>query len=225
MLRVIRKDLIMNKAALASNLVIMAGFLVFMSSWEEGAPKGTFAFFAGIMMAFVPVMVVTREDKFKAMALGCSLPVSRETIVRARYVLAVGASILGILLALIVGSFAPGSRLSADVLFQPGVVFHALSVTTLVVAILLPFTLRFGAMGLIMVLVAFQALGIIALTLVKATQSSVDERLVESIIQGVGDLYLWAGPVGFYLGLMVFLCAVLLASYALSVWVFRTREF
>jgi hypothetical protein len=225
MLRVMRMDLIMNRTALLANLVIMTGFLAFMCSWEEGASKGAFAFFAGIMMAFIPVMIVTREDKFKAMALGCSLPVTRETIVRARYVLAVGSSVLGISLALTVGSLIPTSNFGAGELFQMGVVFLALSVTTLVVAILLPFTLRFGAMGLILVLVFFQVLGIVALTLAKATESSADKRLIDSIIQGVGDLYAWAGPVGFYPGLLAFLSVVLLVSYALSVRVFRTREF
>lgn len=225
MLRVMKMDLILNRTALVSNLVIMTGFLVFMSSWEEGASAGTFAFFAGIMMAFVPVMIVTREDKFKAMALGCSLPVTRATIVRARYVLAVSSSVLGILLALTVGALVPTSQLGVSGLFRLGVVFHALSVTTLVVALLLPFTLRFGAMGLIMVLASSQVLGIVALTTVKATRSSVDERLVDSIIQAVGDLYAWAGAGGFYLLLLAFLGVVLWASYALSVRIFRTREF
>ena len=108
MLRVMKMDLILNRTALVSNLLIMTGFLTFMSSWEEGASKGAFAFFAGIMMAFIPVMIVTREDKFKAMAMGCSLPVTRKTIVGARYLLAIAASALGILLALTVGFRHPG---------------------------------------------------------------------------------------------------------------------
>ena len=225
MLRVMKKDLILNRTALVSNLVIMTGFLVFMSSWEEGASTGAFAFFAGIMMAFVPIMIVTREDKFKAMALGCSLPVTRETIVRARFLLAVGSSVLGIFLALTLGALAPTSQMGASELFRPAVVFHALSVTTLVVAILLPFTLRFGALGLIMVLASFQVLGIVALTMVKSTQSSADKRFVDSIIQTVSDLYAWAGAGGFYFLLLGFLGLVLWASYAVSVWIFRKREF
>ena len=224
MLRVMKRDLIMNRTALVSNLIIMTGFLVFMSSWEEGASTGTFAFFAGIMMAFVPVMVVTREDKFKAMALVCSLPVTRKTVVGARYMLAVSSSVLGILLALTVGSLAPTSQLGVSDLFRPGVVLHALSVTTLVVAILLPFTLRFGVLGLILVLASSQVLGIVALTMVKSTQSSVDRRLVESIVQTVSDLHVWAGG-GFYLMVFAFLAAVLWVSYVMSVWVFRKREF
>ena len=225
MLRVMKKDLILNRTALVSNLVIMTGFLVFMSSWEEGASTGAFAFFAGIMMAFVPIMIVTREDKFKAMALGCSLPVTRETIVRARFLLAVGSSVLGIFLALTLGALAPTSQMGVSELFRPAVVFHALSVTTLVVAILLPFTLRFGALGLIMVLASFQVLGIVALTMVKSTQSSADKRFVDSIIQTVSDLYAWAGAGGFYLLLLAFLGLVLWVSYAVSVWIFRKREF
>jgi hypothetical protein len=225
MFKVMMKDLIMNRTALLANLLIMAAFLVFMSSWEEGASLGTYAFFSGVMMAFVPAMIVTREDKFKAMALGCSLPVSRETIVRARYVLAVGLGVAGILLAFSLAALAPTSQLGGAELFrlEPGL--RALSVTTLLIALLLPFTLRFGAFGLILVLGSFQVLGIVALTLVKFTRSSADKRLVDSIVQSVGSLYAKFGPVGFDLLVVAFLAAVLLASYALSVWVFRRREF
>lgn len=225
MLNVMKKDLIMNRTALVFNLVILVAFLTFMSSWEEGASTGAFAFFAGIMMAFVPVMIVTREDKFNAMALGCSLPVSRKTIVGARYLLGVGSSVLGVFLALVVGSLTPTSRLGVSELFRLGVVLHALSVTTLALALLLPFTLRFGARGLILALASSQVFGIVALTVVKTTRSSVDQALVGSIIQGVADLHARLGGTGFYLLLLTLLAAVLWCSYLASVWVFQKREF
>lgn len=224
MLKVMMKDLIMNRTALVANLFIMGGFLLFMSSWEEGAPVGSYAFFSGLMMAFGPVIIVTREDKFKAMALGCSLPVTRETIVRSRYVLAMGLAVLGILFAFSLAALAPTSELSAAELFRPEMVLRALSVTTLLFALLLPFTLRFGAFGLILVLATSQVLGIVALTTVKLTRSSVDKRFVDSIGRAVGSLYARLGPVGFDLLLVAFLAAVLLASYGLSVWAFKRRE-
>jgi len=224
MRKLMMKDLIMNRDALVANLLIMAAFLVFMSSWEEGASVGTFAFFAGIMMAFIPAMVVTREDKFKAMALGCSLPVSRKDIVRARYLLSVGAAVLGVLFAFTLASLVPTSHLSAAELFTPPTLLRSLSVTILLISLLLPFTLRFGALGLILVLAGFQVLGIVALTMVKVTQSSADQRLVDSIVQTVADLYLQLGPAGANLVVVALLATVLWASYALSIWVFRRRE-
>jgi len=224
MFKVMMKDLIMNRTALVANAFIMAAFLVFMASWEEGASLGTFAFFSGLMMAFVPAMIVTREDKFKAMALGCSLPVSRKTIVRSRYLLAVGLAVVGILFALSLAALAPTSQLMAAELFRMETVLRALSVTIILIALLLPFTLRFGALGLILVLGSFQVLGILALTMVKFTRSSADKRLVDSIIESVESLYARFGPIGFDLLLVLFLAAVLVASYAVSVWVFRRRE-
>ena len=225
MLNVIRKDLILNQTAILANLLIMAGFLGFMSSWEEGASAGSFAFFSGIMMAFVPVMVITREDKFKAMALGCSLPVTRKTIVQARYLLAVGTSVLGISFAFLIGAFFPLSELDPASLFRPGAVFLALSVTTVAITLLLPFTLRFGAMGLILFLAGTQVLGIVALTLVKIGESSADKRLIDTLVGSVMDLHSWLGPEMFYVLLALFLCGILAASYGLSLWVFRRREF
>ena len=224
MRKLIIKDLIMNRNALVANLFILASFLVFMASWEEGASVGTFAFFAGIMMAFIPAMVVTREDKFKAMSLGCSLPVSRKDIVRARYLFSVGAAILGVLFAFTLASLAPTSQLSAAELFNWPTLLRSLSVTILLISLLLPFTLRFGALGLILVLAGSQVLGIVALTMVKVTQSSTDQRLVDSIVRTVGGLYLRLGPGGANLVVLALLATALWASYALSAWVFQRRE-
>jgi ABC-type transport system involved in multi-copper enzyme maturation permease subunit len=214
----------MNQVAIVVNLLFMAAFLTFMASWEEEVPPGSFAFFCGIMMAFIPAMVVTREDKYKAMALGCSLPVTRKTIVRSRYLLAVGSAVFGVFFAFLLGSFVPTTRLGPDVLFRLPIVLQALSVTILVISVLLPFTLRFGAMGLILVLAGFQVLGVVALTVVKITESSVDKRLIDGIIETVREIHAWAGPEGFYLLLLVFLMAVVAVSYALSVRVFNRRE-
>jgi ABC-type transport system involved in multi-copper enzyme maturation permease subunit len=224
MLSLIRKDLIMNKMALLANLVIMVGALAFMASLEEGAPPGLFAFFTGLMMAFIPAMIVTREDKYQAMALGCSLPVTREAIVRSRYVLAVCTAGFGILLAFLVGSFLPSTRLGPELLFRPPVVLQAVSIMVLLVSLLLPFTLRFGAMGLILVLVGFQGLGIVALTAGKVAGSVADRRLIEGIVGAVRDIHAWAGPEGFYALVPAFLFLILVLSYGLSVWVFKRRE-
>jgi hypothetical protein len=224
MRRVVMKDFIMNRTALAANLFLLAAFLVFLSSFEGGASPGAYAFFSGIMMAMVPIMIVTREDKFNAMALGCSLPVTREVVVRSRYVLALGIAVLGVLFAFSLAALAPISQLRATELFRPEVLLQALSVATIATALLLPFTLRFGVIGLIVVLVASQVLGIVALTMVKFTQASADELLFDSIIRAVSGLYVRVGPVGFDLLLLAFLAVLLLASYAVSVWVFKRRE-
>lgn len=224
MLNVLKMDLILNRVALIANLVIMAGFMAFMASWEEGAPPRVYALFTGMMMAFLPVMIVTREDKFKAMALGCSLPVTRETIVRARYLLAVGGAAAGVAFSFGLALAVPTSQLAARDLLQPGTVLMAFSVTTFVLSILLPFTLRFGAFGLILVLAGFQVLGIVGLTLAKFTRSSADRRLIDGLVGGVRNLYSQLGAPGFYLLLVLLLVLVLSASYAVSVWIFRKRE-
>ena len=59
----------------------------------------------------------------------------------------------------------------------------------------------------------------------KATGSSADRQMIESIIGFVRDLYVRLGSGGFYLLLLLFLAGVLWVSYAVSVWVFRRREF
>lgn len=224
MLNVVKMDLILNRVALVANLVIMAGFMSFMASWEEGAPPRVYATFTGLMMAFLPVMIVTREDKFKAMALGCSLPVTRTTIVRARYVLALGAAVAGVAFSMALALVVPTSQLTPAELLQPGILLQGFSITALLLAFLLPFTFRFGAFGLILVLAGFQVLGILGLSLVKFTRSNADRRFIDMLVEGVQSLYLQYGSAGFYGLLTLFLSVALLVSYTLSVWVFRKRE-
>ena len=176
------------------------------------------------MVAFIPVMVVTREDKFKAMALGCSLPVTRKTIARARYLLALVTAVTGTLYTMSLGAWLPSSELSASSLFNLPILLTSLSVSMLIIALVLPFTLRFGALGLILVMAGFQVVGILLLTLVKVTRSVGDQRLVDWIVTSVAGLHDRIGAVGFDLLLVVFLALVLLASYSVSVWVFQGRD-
>lgn len=224
MLNVIKMDLIQNRVALLANLLIMAGFMSFMASWEEGLPPRAYATFTGLMMAFLPVMIVTREDKFKAMALGCSLPVSRETIVRARYSLALAGAAAGVAFAIGLALLVPTSKLTAEGLLRPGILLQGFTVPAFLLAFLLPFSFRFGAFGLILVLVGFQVLGIVGLWLVKFTNSDADRRFIDMLVEGFRNLHAQAGPVGFYLLLTAILLLVLMASYGLSVRVFRRRE-
>jgi hypothetical protein len=97
-------------------------------------------------------------------------------------------------------------------------------VTTIIIALVLPFTLRFGALGLMVALAGFQVLGIILFTVVQLRGSSVDNALAERIVRGIMGAYERLGPLGFDALLVFSLLVVLSASLAVSVWVFQRRE-
>lgn len=220
---VVRKDLLLSRRELVLNAFIITVSLGVLLSLGEHSARGV-AFFAGLMAAVFPVTIVTREDKSGAMALSCSLPVTRRTIVRARYVLGVALAILGVFLALAVAVLVPTSTLPASALFSRSPVQLALSLALLVMSLMLPLTLRLGAMGLIALLVVLQVIGVVLLTVVQLTGSNADLWLITALVDGVRAVHGALGGPGFGLLLWVGLGGLLLASYRLSVHLFERRE-
>jgi hypothetical protein len=223
-LKVIKKELILNRKVILINGIIFLACLTYFAARSTQAPPRVYAGFASFMMAFLPAVIVTREDKFNAMVLGCSLPVRRKTIVQARFVLSLAMAGGGILGALLFGAFAPFSRFAPSDLFAWGPLVTGLTGITLVLAILLPFTLRYGMKGILLFLVASQVLGVLLLTVTQVTHSELDRRIVEAIGGFFSSLHQVLGELGFNLVLVAFLGVLLLLSYLISVRVFENRE-
>ena len=224
MLKVMRMDLIMNRNAMLVNICTFGAFLLYMT-WRGPTSAVTYAVFSSLMVSMLPAIIVTREEKFKAMGLGCSLPVARRTIVLARYALSLGLAGMGLAVAMNLGAWMPNSVMSPELLFRPGPLLAGVSVSVLLIALVLPFTLRFGLLGLMVALVGFQVLGIILFTVVQLTGSSADSALGERIVRGILGLHDRLGPWGFDALLVFCLLVLLSASLALSMRVFQRREF
>ncbi len=224
MLRVIRKDLILNRNVIVINALIFATLLGFFATRATRTPAMLYAGFAAFMMAFLPMVIVTREDKFNAMALGCSLPVSRKTIVRARFAFALGAAFLGITVALLLAGYIPGTSYGAGEMFGEGPLVVAFGGISFVLAVLLPFTLRFGMKGVLIFLVVMQVLGVVLLTVTQITGSTTDKRIVNAVITFFARTHAALGPAGFDLLLGALLVVLLGLSYVISVRAFEGRE-
>jgi len=222
MRRVMRMDLIFNKNALLVNYGIFGAFFVYMIFRGPDTPI-VFAVFGSLMVSFLPAMIVTREDKFKAVALVCSLPVDRRTIVRARYALGLLMAASGLLVAWVLASWVPGSVMRPGLLFSQGPILTACFVTVTLISLLLPFTLRFGALGLLLALAGFQVVGIILFTVVQRLGSSVDNRVAERIVQGILTVREALGSTGFTGLLVLCLLCLLALSVAVSERVFESR--
>jgi hypothetical protein len=223
-LKVMRKDLILNKRLIFVNALIFLACLGFFAHASEQTPPRVYAGFAGFMMAFLPSILITREDKFNAMTLGCSLPVSRKTIVQARFLLSLGMSLVGIGGAFLFAVLIPGSRYTFGDLFSWGPFITALTVITLVLSFLFSFTFRYGMKGLFIFLIAAQVLGVILLTLAQVTRSNLDKIIVGWIAGGFLQIHDFAGPVGFRLIMVGLILSILFAAYRVSIRVFERRE-
>jgi len=224
MLKIVRMDWILNRNAILMNASVLGAFFLYMV-WRGPERPMVFAVFCSLMVSFLPLPIVTREDKFKAMGLGCSLPVARRTIVMARYALSFGLAATGILVVGIAAGWMPNSVMTPGLLFRAGPILAALSISTIGLALLLPFTLRFGALGLMVALVGFQVLGIVLFTVVQLRGPSAGGGLGDMIARGIMGAHERLGPLGFDALLVFFLMVLVSASMAVSVWVFQRREF
>jgi hypothetical protein len=223
MREVVWKDLLLNRNVLLTSLLMYAILFGVMAAMPE-SPLREYTVLTSVVVAFLPVMVVTGEDKARAMALTCSLPVTRRTVVRARFILAVLMGGCGVLFALGLASVLPTSTLPAAALFSLPNLLTGLAVVLLVLSLLLPLTLRFGAKGVILLLVVMQVIGVVLLTVVQVTRSSADVRLLGALVSGISGLAGRLGPWPFYALVVLLLAVVINLSYRISVWTFAHRE-
>jgi hypothetical protein len=220
--KLMMKDLILNKKLILLNGLIFVASLLFFSAMVTETSH--WVFIASLMIGILPTTLITQEDKFKAMTLGCSLPVTRREIVQARFVLSLVLAFGGLLGTFVLCGLAPFSQLTLRGLFSAGPIMTSVIMLGVLLSLFLPFTLRFGLKGLLVFMVSMQVLGVVLLTLVQLSNSSVDRAIVEGIGRFFSNLHASLGPLGSGLFLITGVSALLMVSYLVSVRIFQNRE-
>jgi hypothetical protein len=224
LLKVIRKDLLLTRKRLLLNAGLFFVFLIVLVHAGD-APAGLFAWSAALMFSFVPVTVITQEDRCRAATVGCSLPVRRRDIVRARYLLGLGFGVAGVVAAFLLALVLPGSPYGASALFSPSTVLIALTVLSLSLALLLPFTIRFGLIGILVALVAFQVLGLVVLFLANRFGITAGVRTtIGAAAALVSEFHASLGDAGFFIAVLALLAALLALSAQASTILFERKE-
>jgi ABC-type transport system involved in multi-copper enzyme maturation permease subunit len=223
MRKLILKDLILNKRYFLVIGILYIAYMGFFGSRVE-SPQ-VYSVFSTFMSCVIPLLVFTREDKFKAVVLSCSLPASRNQIVLARYVLSwILALVMCALMAAAVLAF-PGTKLTAAALLSPKPILLALALIAICLAVFIPFLLRFGLTGLLVFLVGVQVLGLVVLVLQARHLLRLDLRAFFAGVKGIslslGDKL---GMPGYYAFLIAAMLVLSLASYALSAFIFRRKD-
>ena len=222
----VRKDLILDRRVVGLNFAMyLVMGPVFLSLMSE-APVKLIAVWAGIVGAMIPLSLVSREDKFKTAALTCSLSVTRDGVVASRFlggwVLALGGGLA--VLAACYGAALAG--LGHPVGGWGGALIAGFVTIGVFLAGLLPFTMRFGFAGLIGFLVATQVLGIVAfLTAVFVGGHGTLRKVIGGVVGAVQALQEPFGPIGYDLFLVAAVVGLNVASFFLSRWIYRRREF
>ena len=223
MRNLILKDLILNKKFLLWVGALFIIYIGILGSRIQSPRVGTL--FNTFLSFVVPVMIFTREDKFKAAVLNCSLPTTRRQVILARYVLGwtlmLAVFVLGTAAILVV----PGHKLGPADVFNIKIILLALALMTLYFAVLMPLLIRFGVVGFFVFLVSMQVLGFITQFLVVEKVLKLDLRaLITWIRNGLISLNAHLGTPGYYAFLVILMVFLNAASFACSVFIFKRKD-
>jgi hypothetical protein len=221
MLRLMRRDLMLNWNMLLLMLALVAGMTVYMGS-ENAPPTETLAIVMVICSA-ICLTIPAREDRFHAAAFTCSLPVSRTRVTLARYLLPVVLFPFLLALVVLLHGAIRGFRFPADIL-EPGAILFLLALYLLTIGVFFPFTIRFGFTGLMIGLIALQVLSVALLMLsTKGTRAGMAD-LAGGIASLFAGLEAGIGKAA-YLGLLLAaLLCLYAASFLASDAIFRRKE-
>lgn len=224
LLRLLRRDLLLHGRMLLISYAIFLAFEAYFALRVSSARFWLTA--AAIYASFLSITVFAREDKFGSSAWTCTLPVRRSQIVRARF----AAAWLLVAAALATGAamaaLLPGTRVVLAEIFRPATLLSAATAVTLVVALMLPFLIRFGLLGIMIFLVGIQLLGagVLALAMVLGRHGRHLTLGIGSVFHAVRSAYEAFPPAISIVLTIALLFAINWAGYRFSVFLFRRRD-
>lgn len=225
MLKILRLEYLFNRKPLLIVLAIFTAYFAYMA-YQFPSPR-VFLVITSLMIGLsIPFTILGREDKFKTASLVCSLPVNRATVVVGKYVATWGAIILGLVYALVLAAVLPFAKISVGSILTLKSLLVSLLLMSVMFAVILPFTIRFGFVGIIVLLVGFQFLGVIALFLAQIGKGANNPmrvlfRTAEGGLRGL--LYHESTP-GFLLALLAAILAVNAVSLLISTALYARRS-
>ena len=153
----LRKDLLLNARHLWGILPWLLWVAYAMSEPDAGRITAVGAAFIGSLMA---ATIAAREDKLRTSATLASLPVRRRTLVEARYLVAYAVGAATYLIVVVMAAALPWSVQRTAELVDLKTVLLTLTLASAAIAVMMPLVTRFGILGVVVFLGAFQVLGV-----------------------------------------------------------------
>ena len=218
------KDLVLHRRLILFMAVIFPAYMGFFGSRLDR--PGVFVVFGSFMYAIATLMLFTREDKFKSMGFGLSLPTTRRDVLASRYVLNWALMILLYALGAAAVAAAPGTKLG-PVGFKPGIVLASIGWMSFYYGALTPLIVRFGLAGIIVFLVFMQVLGIAAMSFPVISRFITGDirSFVAAVRTAMAAVQGTLGPAGFAAVLIAVIILWNLASFGLSLRFFKRKEY
>jgi ABC-2 type transport system permease protein len=224
MLKILRLEYLYTRRQILIVLAIFSAYFAYMAGRIE-SPR-VFIVMTSLMIGLsMPFTILAREDKFKTAVLVCSLPVRRSTVVLGKYVSTWAAIAVGLGYALLLTSVLPFSKVRVAEILTVKTILISIFLMSLIFAVILPFTIRFGLVGIIILLVGFQLLGILALILAQMTGARNPMRAFISAVEGgLRTLLSHGATPGFLLTLVAAIIALNVLSSVVSRVLYARRD-
>lgn len=221
MFKFIRKDFLLHKKTIIFLSLLYPIYIGWFGSRLHN-PR-IYPIFSAVMLVFITIILMTREDKFKAVGWQLGLPAGRRQIILGRY-LTSWTLMIGLLpTSAAVALLIPGGRLGASELIGPAALLATLSFMTAALGLLIPLVVQFGLAGLLVFLIGAQILGVAAMLFrlnfhnLKAAVA-LPGRAVAAALDAWGP----AGAAAIALGVLLTLNW---ASFELSFFLFKRKDF
>lgn len=225
MLKILRLEYLFNRKQILIVLAIFTAYFAYMA-YQIPSPR-VFLVTTSLMIGLsIPFTVLGREDKFKTASLVCSLPIKRATVVVGKYVATWVAIVLGLIYALVLAAVLPFAKVSVGSILTLKSLLISLLLMSVMFAVILPFTIRFGFVGIIILLVGLQFLGVIALVLAQAMKGANNPMrvLFRTAESGLKGLLYHEATSGFFLALLAAIMAVNVVSLLISTALYARRS-
>jgi ABC-type transport system involved in multi-copper enzyme maturation permease subunit len=223
MFRLLRKDFLFHKTYL---LGIGIGYALYAAFFFSRVRSGFVpSIFGPFLYSILPIILYSREDKFKAVAFGLSLPTTRRETVAARFLLGWMMMLAVYLVSSALIPIVPGSKSSLGEVLQLPAILLTLTLMTLCFGTMMPLVTRFGIAGLMVPIVALQILGFIFMIF----RALAPVRLIKAAVMAIPEAFQAirsaAGPAVAVVTALAVLALLNFASFKLSVALFQRKDY
>jgi len=223
----VRRDLVLHRSSLLIAAIVFLAFEAYLISQIDSITA--WLVFTCIYASFLTVIPLNRDDKYGSTGWICTFPVTRDEVVEGRYTTAWTLAFLFMAACLVLAAIVPGEVVTASGLLQPGRLLLVAGIIVLILALLLPFTIRYGFTGVLLMLVVLQIAGAVLLIVSRLTAS------MDRVEGGIGAFFdMLIGGVNavrdslpvplYYLVVVLFLVGITWASMRFSAALFRRRD-
>jgi len=186
--------------------------------------------FATVYSAFLTAALFIREDKFRATGWTCILPIKRIELVRARFIVSWAMVVAALGGSTLLAAVVPGTKFPVGEIFDTSTLLIVAALTTLIFAWVLPFSIRFGMVGIMFFLVGAQVGGVLLLFIgSRINRASGDSgRPIRTALAAISDALIGArealSPALFTVVVVIVLTAANWLAYRFAAFLFNRRE-